>query len=134
MDTLRLGNLDAKRDWGYAEDYVEATWLMLQQDRPADYVIATGTTTTVRDFAGMVFAELGIPLRWEGEGVDERGVCQSTGRTLVAVDTRFFRPSHVDLLLGDPARARRELGWEPTTSLRELVAMMVRSDYELARS
>lgn len=134
MGTLRPGNLDAKRDWGYAEDYVEATWLMLQQDCPADYVIATGTTTTVRDFAGMVVAEQGIPLRWEGEGVDERGVCQSTGRTLVAVDPRFFRPSEVDRLLGDPAGARRELGWEPKTGLRELVAMMVRADYERARS
>jgi GDPmannose 4,6-dehydratase len=132
--SLRLGNLNAKRDWGFAGDYVEAMWRMLQQDKAEDYVIATGTTTTVRDFTDLAFRELGIELKWEGEGVNEKGVCKKTGKTLVEVDPKFFRPAEVDLLLGNPAKAKRELGWSPKTSLRELAAMMVKSDYELAKA
>ncbi len=127
-ETLHLGNLDAKRDWGFAGDYVELMWLMLQQDEPDDYVMATGVTTSVRDFVRAAFGHLGIALRFEGEGVDERGVDDATGRVLVRVDPRYFRPTEVDLLLGDATKAREKLGWEPRVQLPELVKMMVDAD------
>jgi GDPmannose 4,6-dehydratase len=129
---LRLGNLDARRDWGYAGDYVEAMWMMMQQDTPDDFVIATGETHTVRSFAEKVFELLEMPLRWEGEGVDEKGVDARTGRVLIEIDPRYFRPAEVDLLLGDSSKARRVLGWKPKVDLDGLVRMMVESDLRLA--
>ncbi|HET7436454.1 MAG TPA: GDP-mannose 4,6-dehydratase [Thermoanaerobaculia bacterium] len=133
QDRLYLGNLNAKRDWGYARDYVEAMWMMLQHNEPRDYVIATGTTHTVRHFAELAFARAGITLEWRGEGQDEQGIDTKDGRVLVEVDPNYYRPTEVDLLLGDATRAREELGWTPRTTFEELVAMMVDSDLELAR-
>jgi len=126
--TLSLGNLDAKRDWGHAREYVEGMWLMLQQDAPDDYVLATGQTTTVRDFATCAFKEVGTDITWRGEGVDEVGVCDRTGEVVIRVDPRYFRPTEVDLLVGDASKARQKLGWAPRTSWRELCAEMVRAD------
>ena len=128
QDVLRLGNLDAMRDWGYAKDYVEAMWLMLQQDEPRDYVIATGKTYSIRHFAELAFREIGIELAWHGEGADEIGVDAKTGKTVVMVDPAYFRPAEVELLHGDPSKAIRELGWHPKTSIEELVRIMVRYD------
>jgi GDPmannose 4,6-dehydratase len=128
QEYLSLGNLDAKRDWGYAKDYVECMWLMLQQDNPVDYVIASGETYSVRDFVNMAFAEIGIELSWEGSGVDEKGIDVSSGKVLVKVDPKYFRPSEVDLLWGDPTKAKVELGWKPKTSLKELIHIMVNYD------
>lgn len=125
---LSLGNLDAKRDWGYAKDYVEAMWLMLQQERPDDYVIASGETYSVRQFVEMAFAVTGVALDWVGEGVNERGVCRVTGKTRVTVDPRYFRPSEVDFLWGDPAKAREKLGWQVKTPIKDLVRIMVEYD------
>ena len=110
---LYLGNLDAKRDWGFAKDYVEAMWLILQQDNPEDFVVATGQTTTVRDFVDLAFKEVGIEIEWQGNGVDEVGIDKSTGNIVVAVDPRYFRPTEVELLLGDPTKAQEKLGWKP---------------------
>jgi GDPmannose 4,6-dehydratase len=129
---LYMGNIDAKRDWGFAGDYVELMWLMLQQDAPDDYVMATGVTTTVRDFIGMAFAEAGITLKWEGNGIGEKGIDADSGRVLVEIDPRYFRPAEVDLLIGDPSKAMRKLGWKPKVQLPELVKMMVASDIRLA--
>lgn len=129
QDKLYLGNLNSLRDWGYARDYVECMWLMLQQDKPDDYVIATGQYHTVREFCTLAFKEAGITLRWEGTGVDEKGIDAATGRVLVEVDPRFFRPTEVDQLLGDPTKARTQLGWDPQkTSFEELVSIMMRHD------
>jgi GDPmannose 4,6-dehydratase len=128
---LYIGNLDAQRDWGFAGDYVVAMWLMLQADKPDDYVIATGKTTSVREFCGLCFAEVGLPLEWRGHGVEEVG-CGPDGRVLVEIDPRYFRPAEVDLLCGDASKARRELGWSPTVDLRELARMMVAADLEQA--
>lgn len=128
QDVLTLGNLDAKRDWGYAKDYVEAMWLMLQQDKPNDYVIASGKTHTVREFCDMAFDEVGITLAWNGSGITEQGIDTKTGKTVVQVDPRYFRPAEVDLLWGNPEKAARELGWKSKTPLRELVRLMVRYD------
>ena len=125
---LYLGNIDAKRDWGFAGDYVEAMWRMLQQDEPRDYVIATGETHSVREFVEAAFAEVGMPIAWEGSGVDEVGKDANTGEILVRIDPRYFRPAEVDLLLGDPSKAKTELGWEPKVTFRELVSMMMESD------
>lgn len=134
QDKLYLGNLDAKRDWGYARDYVECMWLILQQEQPDDYVIATGEYHSVREFTTMAFARAGINLRWEGKGIDEKGIDTATGRVLVEVDPRFFRPCEVDELLGNPEKARRELGWNPrATSFERLVEIMVDSDMELVK-
>lgn len=130
QDVLRLGNIDAKRDWGHAKDYVEAMWLMLQQDVAKDYVIATGETYTVRDFVTLAFAEVGTTIEWRGEGVEEQGVDAATGRVLVEIDPRYFRPAEVELLLGDPTLAEKELGWERKVSFKELVSGMVRYDLE----
>ena len=131
-EKLYLGNLDAKRDWGFAGDYVELMWLMLQQDEPDDYVMATGVTTSVRDFVVAAFAHAGMELRFEGEGVAERGVDVATGRVIVEVDPRYFRPTEVELLIGDATKAREKLGWEPRVQLPELTAMMVDADLEEA--
>jgi GDPmannose 4,6-dehydratase len=128
QESIRLGNLDAKRDWGYAKDYVEAMWLMLQQDQPRDYVIATGKTYSVRQFVEFAFAETGVEIVWSGSGVDEKGKCSKSGKVLVEIDPVYFRPAEVELLHGDPTLAKRELGWESKTSLEELVRMMVRYD------
>ncbi len=132
QERLYLGNLDARRDWGHARDYVEAQWLMLQQDTPEDCVIATGEQHSVREFVERAAAELGIALRWEGEGVDERGLDARSGRCLVAVDPRYFRPTEVETLLGNPAKAKRQLGWAPKVTFEELVAEMVREDLKAA--
>lgn len=131
-DKLYLGNLDAKRDWGYAGDYVELMWLMLQQDEPDDYVMATGVTTSVRDFVIAAFSHAGMELRFEGEGLGERGIDIATGRVVVEVDPRYFRPTEVELLIGDATKARERLGWEPRVQLPELTAMMVDADLEEA--
>lgn len=129
QDKLYLGNLNALRDWGYAPDYVECMWLILQQPEPDDYVIATGEYHTVREFTQAAFERAGITLRWEGEGLDEKGIDTATGRVLVEVDPRFFRPAEVDQLLGNPAKARKQLGWNPRkTSFQRLVEIMVDSD------
>lgn len=132
QDCLYLGNLDAKRDWGHAKDYVEMQWLMLQQDEPEDFVIATGVQYSVRDFVDAAAKELDITIRWEGQGVDEKGYCRQTGQCIVAVDPRYFRPTEVETLLGDPSKARQKLGWEPKISFDELVAEMVREDLKAA--
>jgi GDPmannose 4,6-dehydratase len=128
-----MGNIDAKRDWGYAGDYIEAMWLMLQQKEPEDFVIATGAATTVRDFISLAFAEAGIPLEWQGKGIDEKGIDRNTGKTLVEIDPRYFRPAEVDVLIGDASKAREKLGWKPKTGLSSLITMMVTSDMELAK-
>lgn len=126
--TLKLGNLNAKRDWGYAKDYVEAMWLMLQQDEPEDFVIATGRTTSVRDFVEAAAKHLGIEIEWKGEGVDEKGYDKLTGDLIVEVDPRYFRPTEVELLIGDPSKAKEKLGWEAKTTLEELVKIMIHYD------
>lgn len=125
---LYLGNLDSLRDWGYAKDYVEAMWLMLQHEKPDDFVIATGEMHSVREFVQLSFQEVGIEMEWEGTGAEEIGRDASTGRVLVEVDPRYFRPTEVDLLLGDPSKAKSQLGWEPKVSFQELVQMMVQQD------
>jgi len=132
QDKLFMGNIDAKRDWGFAGDYVELMWLMLQQSEPDDYVMATGVTTTVRDFITMAFKEAGINLTWEGKGIAEKGIDQVDGRVLVEIDPRYFRPAEVDILIGDPSKAKTKLGWEPKVQLPELVKMMMDYDIELA--
>ncbi|MCB9196968.1 MAG: GDP-mannose 4,6-dehydratase [Flavobacteriales bacterium] len=129
--TLFLGNLDAKRDWGHAKDYIKGMWLMLQQDEPEDYVLATGVTYTVRQFVEMSFAELGIKVRWEGSGVDEIGYNSVSGEVLVKIDPKYFRPTEVDLLIGDPTKAQTKLGWNFEYDLKALVKDMVLSDLEL---
>lgn len=129
QEKLYLGNLNALRDWGYAKDYVECMWLMLQHHTPEDFVIATGEYHTVREFCTLAFEEAGIHLRWEGEGIHEKGVCRATGKVLVEVDPKYFRPAEVEQLLGDPTKARTLLGWNPRkTSFEELVRIMVRND------
>jgi len=128
QDCLYLGNLSALRDWGHAKDYVEMQWLMLQQDAPDDFVIATGRQHSVRDFVTMAAAELGITVRFEGDGAEEKGYDAKTGQCLVAVDSRYFRPTEVETLLGDPTKARERLGWQPRITLEQMVAEMVRSD------
>lgn len=131
QEKLQLGNLSSKRDWGYARDYVECMWLMLQQDKPDDFVIATGEQHTVREFATLAFAEVGIPLRWEGEGADEKGIDERTGKVIVEVSPDFYRPTDVVNLWGDPTKAKALLGWNPQkTSFEQLVKLMVRADME----
>ena len=131
QDCVYLGNLDAKRDWGHAKDYVEMQWLMLQQEKPEDFVIATGVQYSVRDFVNAAAAELGMKMRWEGRGVDEKGY-DANGRCIVAVDPRYFRPTEVETLLGDASKAKEKLGWTPKISFAELVAEMVREDLKSA--
>jgi GDPmannose 4,6-dehydratase len=128
QEVLYLGNLGAKRDWGYAEDYVRAMWLILQNDKPDDFIIATGETHTVREFVEAAFEEAGIRVTWQGKEREEIGINSGSGRTVVRIDPRYFRPSEVDILLGNPAKARRVLGWEPKVRFRELVSLMIKAD------
>ncbi|MBF6076789.1 GDP-mannose 4,6-dehydratase [Nocardia beijingensis] len=132
QDKLFIGNLDARRDWGYAKEYVEAMWLMLQQPEPDDYVIATGETHSVRELCEQAFAATGVELAWEGTGLDEKGIDRRTSRVLVEVDPAYFRPAEVHHLTGDPSKAREKLGWQPRTSFQELVELMVAHDMENA--
>jgi GDPmannose 4,6-dehydratase len=131
QDCVYLGNLEAKRDWGHAKDYVEMQWLMLQQDEPEDFVIATGVQYSVRDFVDAAAREMGMQIRWKGKGVDEKGY-DSHGKCIVAVDSRYFRPTEVETLLGDPTKAKQKLGWSPKTTFNQLVAEMVREDLKSA--
>ena len=132
QECLYLGNIDAKRDWGFAGDYVEAMWRMLQQEQADDYVIATGETYMVRTFAEKVFERLGMPLEWQGSGVDEKGIDTRSGKTVIRIDPKYFRPAEVDLLLGDPSKARHKVGWELKTSFDQLVDMMTDADLKQA--
>lgn len=132
QDCLYLGNLDAKRDWGHAKDYVEMQWMMLQQDKPEDFVIATGKQYSIREFIQTACAKLGINIRWEGTGVDEKAY-DDEGRCIIQIDPRYFRPAEVETLLGDPSKAKAKLGWEPRISFEELVEEMVESDLQLAK-
>jgi len=131
QDCLYLGNLNAKRDWGHAKDYIEMQWLMLQQEKPEDYVIASGEQYSVRDFVNAAAAELGISIVWKGEGANEKGY-DASGRSIVSVDPRYFRPTEVETLLGDASKARAKLGWTPKITFRDLVAEMVRQDLKEA--
>ncbi len=133
QDCLYLGNLDARRDWGHARDYVEGMWGILQQDEPDDYVLATGESHSVREFVELAFAEIGRTIHWRGEGVEQKGLCARTGQVLVAIDPRYFRPTEVEHLLGDPSKARQRLGWRHRTGFAELVKEMVAADLETVR-
>ncbi|MBD0381559.1 GDP-mannose 4,6-dehydratase [Paenibacillus sedimenti] len=128
QEKLYLGNLDAKRDWGYAKDYVEAMWLMLQQDEPDDFVIATGETHSVREFVELAFSEAGISIAWIGQGVEEKGIDSNTGKVIIEIHPRYFRPTEVDLLLGDASKAFEKLGWESKVTFEELVRLMVQAE------
>lgn len=131
QDYVELGNMDSKRDWGHSKDYVHAMWLMLQQDKADDYVVATGETRTVREFVEIAFGHVGIEIEWKGEGVDEIGIDKATGKTIVKVNPKFFRPAEVDVLLGDPAKAEKTLGWKREISFSQLVERMVKNDMAL---
>lgn len=131
---LFLGNLDAKRDWGYAKDYVEGMWLMLQAEKPDDYVLATGETHSVREFVELTAKQLGFELVWTGQKLKERGLDKKTGRTIIEIDPRYFRPTEVDLLIGNAAKAKKKLGWKPKTSFQELVKMMTEADLALEQA
>ena len=133
QDRLYLGNMDSLRDWGHAQDYVEMQWLMLQQDQPEDFVIATGVQYSVRDFVSIAAKELDIDVRWEGTGIDEKGYDNATGKCIVQVDARYFRPTEVETLLGDPSKAKQKLGWTPKITFHELVSEMVREDLKSAK-
>ncbi|MCD6245374.1 GDP-mannose 4,6-dehydratase [candidate division WOR-3 bacterium] len=130
QDKLYLGNLNAKRDWGYAKDYVEAMWMMLQASKPEDYVIATGETHSVREFCEHAFRALDIEIQWKGKGVNEVGIDKKTGKEIIGVNPRYFRPSEVDILIGDSSKAQQELGWKPKVTFEELVRLMVNADFE----
>lgn len=130
QDKLYLGNLDAKRDWGYAKDYVEAMWLMLQQDKPDDYVIATGEMHTVREFVEESTRLIGINIEWRGSGIEEKGIDKKSGKTIIQIDPRYFRPAEVDLLIGDSSKAREKMGWKPKVSFKELVKIMMEADLQ----
>jgi GDPmannose 4,6-dehydratase len=133
QDTLYLGNIDAKRDWGYAKDYVEAMWLMLQQNKPEDYVIATGETHTVREFVEKAFKEVNISIEWRGQGVNEVAIDKKTQKVVVKIDPRYFRPTEVDILIGNPAKAHKQLGWKPKTTFSQLVSLMMAHDVAAVR-
>lgn len=133
QDYVELGNLDSKRDWGHSKDYVKAMWLMLQQDSPDDYVIATNETRTVREFAETAFRCAGIEIQWQGQGIDEIGIDKATGKTVVKINKEFFRPAEVDVLLGNPAKAESQLGWKREINFQELVSRMVSHDLELVQ-
>lgn len=133
QEKLLLGNLDAKRDWGYAPEYVEAMWRILQADKPDDFVIATNETHSIREFVEETFKNLGEEIIWQGKGIDEKGLLRSSGKEVVTIDQRYFRPTEVDLLVGNPAKAREVLGWQPATKFRDLVRIMVSSDFEKAK-
>jgi GDPmannose 4,6-dehydratase len=130
QDVLELGNLDAKRDWGHAKDYVYAMWLMLQQDKPEDFVIATGETHSVREFVEACCEEIGIELEWRGSGVDEVGIDRKSDRVIIKINSKYFRPTEVDLLLGDPSKAKKKLGWSADVKFKELAKLMIRADLE----
>jgi GDPmannose 4,6-dehydratase len=130
QDTLYLGYLDAKRDWGYAPEYVEGMWRMLQQDKPNDYVMATGENHTIREFSELAFQELDIAIDWQGSGLDEKGFDANTGNQIIGIDKKYYRPTEVNQLLGDATKAKKELGWEPKTTFEELVKLMVQSDWK----
>jgi GDPmannose 4,6-dehydratase len=130
---LYLGNLEAKRDWGYAPDYAQAMWLMLQQDKPEDYVIATGETHSVREFVEYAFDQVGIEIEWQGKGVEEKGLRKGTGDVIIEIDPGYFRPTEVDILLGDPTKAKKELKWEPKVKFEELVRIMAKHDLRRAK-
>ncbi len=132
-DKLYLGNLNAKRDWGYAPDYVEAMWLMLQQDKPDDYIVANGETHSVREFVDASCKELGFNIEWKGKGLEEAGINKKTGKVIIAIDKRFFRPSEVDKLLGDPSKTMKQLGWKPKVKFEELVKIMIKSDMKMIK-
>ena len=134
QEVLELGNLDAKRDWGYAKEYVEAMWLMLQQDKPEDFIIATGETHSIREFVESCCNQLNMNIHWEGEGINELGIDKNTGKTIIKIDAKYFRPAEVDLLLGDPTKAKEKLGWEAKTKFENLAKLMVKSDYELLKA
>ena len=133
QETLELGNLDAKRDWGYAPEYVDAMWRMLQQDTPEDFVIATGETHSIREFIEAACEELNIKLKWQGAGVDEIGINTETGKTIIKINPQYFRPTEVDLLLGNPAKAKAVLGWEAKTKFADLAKLMTKADFELMK-
>lgn len=133
QEKLFLGNIDSKRDWGFAKDYVEGMWMMLQQSQPDDFVLATGETHTVREFVELAFRELEIEMEWRGKGIEEKGIDKKSGKVLVEIDPKYFRPTEVDVLLGDPSKAKRVLGWEPKTKFYDLVKMMTQADLELMR-
>lgn len=133
QDKLILGNMDSKRDWGYAPEYVEGMWRILQADSPSEYVLATNETHTVREFTELAFARLGMDIEWQGKAENEKGICKQTGKVVVEISPRYYRPTEVDLLLGNPAKAKRELGWEPKTTFKKLVEIMTDADFELAK-
>jgi len=133
QECLYLGNLNAMRDWGHAKDFVEMQWLMLQQDEPDDYVIATGEQHSVRDFVDIAASEIGIAIKWEGQGVNEKGINAANGKTIVSVDPNYFRPTEVDTLLGDSSKGKEKLGWEPKVGFEDLVKEMVHADLEDAK-
>ena len=130
QDNLYLGNLNAKRDWGYAPEYVEGMWRMLQEDKPRDYVLATGETNSVKDFVDIAFKELNLELEWEGEGLNEKGIEKNTGKERVLIDPDYYRPTEVEILKGDASKAKKELGWSPKVKFEELVSIMVKADYD----
>ena len=133
QESVYLGNLDAKRDWGHASDFVEGMWRMMQQEEPEDFVLATGVTTTIREFTERAFAEVGITLEWSGNGVDETGRDAKSGNILVSIDPAYFRPTEVDILIGDASKAREKLGWQPTCNLQQMIEEMIKADLEEAR-
>jgi GDPmannose 4,6-dehydratase len=133
QDMLYLGNIDSVRDWGHARDYAEGMWRMLQQDKPDDYVLATGKSHSVREFVELAFAEVGITLKWQGGGEQEKGIDEKSGRVLVSIDPRYYRPTEVDQLIGNPAKAQRILGWQATTPFKTLVKEMVAADIDLVK-
>jgi GDPmannose 4,6-dehydratase len=133
QDKIFLGNLDAKRDWGYAQDYIEAMWLMLQQEKPGDYIIATNETHTVREFCELAATCLGYKLVWKGKGLNEKGIDAKSGKVLIEIDPRYFRPAEVDILIGDYSKAKNELGWEPKIKFKELVKLMAEADYKFEK-
>jgi GDPmannose 4,6-dehydratase len=128
QEKLYLGNIDSKRDWGHAKDYVEGMWLMMQQETPEDYVLATGQTSSVREFCNLVFQNVGIELEWIGEGADEKGINKANGRTIIQIDKKYYRPTEVDILLGYATKAKRELNWSPKYDLLQLAEEMVKKD------
>jgi GDPmannose 4,6-dehydratase len=133
QEQLYLGNLDSKRDWGYAPEYVEGMWRILQAGEPDDYVLATNETHSIREFIEETFKVLGEEIIWKGTGIDEKGILKSSGKTVVSIDPRYFRPTEVDILIGDPSKAKEKLGWEPKTRFKELVKIMVKSDFKKAK-
>jgi GDPmannose 4,6-dehydratase len=130
QDILLLGNLNAKRDWGYAPEYVEGMWRILQQDEPEDFVMATGVNHTIREFAELAFKELDIYIEWQGNGINEIGINTQTGKQIIGIDENYYRPTEVDQLLGDPTKAKEKLDWESKTSFEDLIKMMVRADWD----